>query len=119
MPGNIINSTTEWTIRDSNSFFSNTTWTNDGTQVETVEIPAEETACGKDSDVLISYVLFNWFEAMYACKKLSTAGYDDSDFETLDEYREFYEKLTDYPGSSIHFCKSTALLGDSYIKYSP
>ena len=69
------------------SFNENTTWTNDGTEVETIEIPAEETACGKDRDLLVGHHFANWFEAMYTCKKLSTAGYDDSDFETMDEYR--------------------------------
>ena len=79
------------------------TWTNDGTQVETVEIPSDETACAKDMYLLVGHEFDSWSDAMHTCKKLSMAGYNDSDFETMEEYREFYEKLTEYPESSLNF----------------
>ena len=86
---------------------SNTTWTNDGTNVERVDIPAAETECGKDTDLLVSHEFDSWFDAMYTCKKLSPAGYVNSDFETIEEYALFFEEVKKHKGSTILSCNYT------------
>ena len=73
--GNIVNSSTEWTLLDNN--------------IEKVKVEVEDTECN-DIDLFVADKFMLWEDAMDTCMKLSRTGMDMSDVTSLEQFKQWH-----------------------------